>query len=540
MKSDDITLEEMVSFSEGMISLKGRRLVLHDINAMANLRKDITSLTNIGHARLLFTRFGYFWGQADAAAVKRIYSLDSLHEWLKAGPRMHSLQGVGKARVQSFAFDEKNSSFNMEIRWYDSGEAEEHLVAFGKSTVPVCWILIGYASGYVSYCITKKVYFKEISCRGQGNHFCTFIGKDIESWGEEIKEDLPFFRSDDVPGKIADISKELKKKMLESEKRDLKHRNTARTKPFFHPEVRSKAFADVLDLAQHVAPFNTSTLITGETGVGKEVLARFIHRNSYCANGQFLAVNCSALPESLAESELFGHTKGAFTGAHSARKGFFEQASGGTIFLDEIGDISLAMQLKILRVLQEHEIYRVGESVARKVDARIIAATNKDLNSAIREGSFREDLYYRLSVINIHIPPLRERREDILPLARFLTGQIEKRLKMHSLRLDPSCLELLLNYPWPGNVRELDNVLERAAVLCHKKTILPCHLPPYITSGVYYKDTGAASLADMEKMHILSVLQKVDGNRTKAAEILQVSLATLWRKLKQYGELKSD
>jgi len=278
----------------------------------------------------------------------------------------------------------------------------------------------------------------------------------------------------------------------------------------------------VLDLAQHVAPFNTSTLITGETGVGKEVLARFIHKNSYCANGPFLAVNCSALPESLAESELFGHTKGAFTGAHAPRTGFFEQASGGTIFLDEIGDISLAMQLKILRVL------------------RIIAATNKDLDAAIREGTFREDLFYRLSVINIHIPPLRERREDILPLARFMTKQIEKRLKLPSLRLDPSCLELLLNYPWPGNVRELDNVLEHAAVLCHKRTILPSHLPAHIRSRAYYKEAASSSLEDMEKAHILSVLEKVDGNRTKAAQILRISPATLWRKLKQYGELVSD
>jgi len=302
-------------------------------------------------------------------------------------------------------------------------------------------------------------------------------------------------------------------------------------------EVRSKSFRDVLTLAERVARFDSSVLITGESGSGKEMLARHIHSLSPCADRAFLGVNCGALPETLLESELFGHKAGSFTGAISDRIGVFEEAHKGTIFLDEIGDVSSSVQVKLLRVLQEREIMRVGESKPRKIDVRVMAATNQDLSKAMREGRFRDDLYYRLSVIEVLVPPLRERKEDILPLARYFVERLSKRLKIRNLRMDATCIDYLLAYSWPGNVRELDNVLERAAVLSKDGVILPEFLPPtvvHLKSGVSSNsEVVRRSLSEVEQDHIQAVLELTNDNRSRAAKILGISSTTLWRKLKE-------
>ncbi|HQH13018.1 MAG TPA: sigma 54-interacting transcriptional regulator, partial [Candidatus Sumerlaeota bacterium] len=260
------------------------------------------------------------------------------------------------------------------------------------------------------------------------------------------------------------------------------------------------------------------------------------HNNSRRAKGAFLAINCGALPDTLLESELFGHTKGAFTGADHARTGLFEEAKGGTLFLDEIGDVSTAMQIKLLRVLQEREILRLGENLPRKVDVRIVAATNKDLHKQIQEDTFREDLFYRLAVVEIHIPPLRERKEDILSLARYLVKRYAKRLHIPNLRLDSSALDYLQAYHWPGNIREMENAIERAAVVSHGGVILPENLPLTVTKSLdgfnrFYPSDMTLEQVEME--HIKNVLKKTGGSRIKAADILGISQATLWRKLKE-------
>jgi two-component system, NtrC family, response regulator HydG len=293
-----------------------------------------------------------------------------------------------------------------------------------------------------------------------------------------------------------------------------------------------------------VAQFDTSVLISGETGTGKEVLARFIHRQSPRAALPFVGVNCTALPETLLESELFGHKAGSFTGATRDRTGLFEQAEKGTIFLDEIGDISPAMQMKLLRVLQEKEVLRVGESQTRKIDVRVIAATNRNLPELIREGRFREDLYYRLRVIEVEIPPLRLRRDDILPLARHFVRQLGLRLKMAQLRLDATCADYLLSYDWPGNVRELENAIEHAAVLSVNHLILPEHLPSHIAHAgadpqILTADTSR-TLAQIEQTYIQAVLKSAGGNQTQAARTLGISPSTLWRKLKPAKTTKMD
>jgi len=535
MRAEEIVLGELLEFEDGRINLHGRRLVLHSLDAFAQFRKDLVGMVGLDQARRILTRFGYFWGQADAAAMKRIFEWDSLTEWLLAGPRMHALQGVTRVQVKSLEIDEAAGRFRMEVVWHGSGEAEEHLTALEKSEVPACWMLVGYASGYATFCMGKEVYFVEKRCRAAGDRACTAIGMDADSWGPELELHLPYFRAEDIRGTVRRLTEELKRKMRELAR---ERRRAARLEHSLSPyvEVRSEAFRRVLDLAARAAPFDTSILITGETGTGKEVIARHIHKLSRRAAGPFVAVNCGALPETLLESELFGHKAGAFTGAVADRVGLFEQAKGGTILLDEIGDISPAVQTKLLRVLQEKEIMRVGESVPRRVDVRIMAATNRDLDAAVREGKFREDLLYRLRVIEIEVPPLRERQEDIIPLARHMVERLAQTLKMPHLRLDATALDYLLRYPWPGNVRELENALERAAVFSGGGKITPECLPPKIVHGASIA-TGIGdptrSLEDVEREHIRAVLARVNGNRSRAAKILGISPTTLWRRLRE-------
>ena len=531
MKAQDLTLADVVEFGEGRLSLHGRRLVLHDINAFAQFRKDLVEMVGFEQARRILTRFGFFWGHADAAAMTRIFKWDSLAEWIKAGPRMHSLQGVTRAVIDRMELDEAAGKIEMAVTWHDSGEVDEHLIAFGPAEKPICWMLVGYASGYASFCLGRNVYFIEQHCRGKGDWVCTAVGKDQESWGAELREYLPYFHTDDIKGTIRRLTEEIKQKNRElTEQRKKLHLLDM-------VEIRSEAFRKVVELTAQVARFDSSVLITGESGTGKEVLARYIHRLSPRAQGAFVAVNCGALPETLLESELFGHKAGAFTGALRDRVGLFEEAQGGTILLDEIGDVTPALQLKLLRVLQEKEVLRVGESRPRKIDARVMAATNRDLRAAIGAGRFREDLFYRLGVIEIEVPPLRQRPEDILPLARHFVGQLAGKLKIPNLRLEAACLDYLQGYSWPGNVRELENAIERAAILCRDGQILPEYLPPTVLHG---EARGAArtvkrTLAQVEREHIEEVLQLTGGNRTRAAAILGISGATLWRKLKQTG-----
>jgi transcriptional regulator with PAS, ATPase and Fis domain len=301
-------------------------------------------------------------------------------------------------------------------------------------------------------------------------------------------------------------------------------------------ETHSKAFSNVLALADRVASFDTTILITGETGTGKEVLARHIHALSSRRDKPFLAVNCSALPDSMLENELFGHKAGSFTGANSNEIGLFEAAEKGTIFLDEIGDISLSTQVKLLRVLQSKEIRPVGQTKSQNIDVRVISATNRDLDKLVSEGSFREDLLYRLRVLNIVVPPLRERIEDILPLARFFLAKLSKKYSIHNLRFAPETVDLLMYYPWPGNVRQLENTLEHAAILCADGVISPEMLPKSISASGNagaIGTTGAQTLEEIELRHINAILRLTGGNRTKAAEILDISESTLYRRLRE-------
>jgi len=289
-----------------------------------------------------------------------------------------------------------------------------------------------------------------------------------------------------------------------------------------------------LELGRSVAPTDATVLLTGETGTGKELMARAIHRWSPRAEEAFVAVNCAALAETLLESELFGHEKGAFTGAAAQRRGRFELAHGGTLFLDEVGEMTPALQAKLLRVLQDGTFERVGGTKTVTVDVRVIAATNRDMRRLVGERAFREDLYYRLSVFPIVLPPLRERPADILPLAAHILQQASRRFGKRIVGFADEAQALLQDYAWPGNIRELQNVIERAAILCREDRISPAHLNLSPALGAS-APTAPKTLRELEREAILAALAAHDGNRRKAAEQLGVGLRTLYARLQEYG-----
>jgi DNA-binding NtrC family response regulator len=302
----------------------------------------------------------------------------------------------------------------------------------------------------------------------------------------------------------------------------------------------SPAIIEVMKTIARVAPSQATVLVLGETGTGKELVARTIHRWSERASRRFVAVNCSALAEGLLESELFGHVKGAYTGAANSRPGLFREADRGTLFLDEIGDISPGLQARLLRALQEHEIVPLGAETPIKVDVRVIAATHRDLPDLVRQGRFREDLYYRLDVVRLKLPPLRERRQDIPLLVDHFLRRLTARHGRGPVAVDPEALRRLLGYDWPGNIRELQNVLERAVLLAEQGVIGPEHLATTVrASAAALPDTGEApalrSLEDVEREHVVRVLSATGGNREESSRILGISRRTLTRMIQRWG-----
>ncbi len=322
-------------------------------------------------------------------------------------------------------------------------------------------------------------------------------------------------------------------------KREIRRRETSRGA---RPVGKNRAFLEVLRLAEMVAPTDSTVLITGDSGTGKEILARYVHALSERESGPFVSVNCGALPESLLESELFGHVKGSFTGAVKDKEGLLVAARGGTFFLDEVGEMSPALQVKLLRALQEREVVPVGATEPLAIDVRIIAATNRELEQEIRRGTFRSDLYYRLNVISLHLPPLRERSDDVALLAEHFLARLasEDADGAEPLRLSGAAMEALQRYDWPGNVRELENALERAAILCQDGEIgvgdLPARvLEPASVPLVAETPPPNPTLETVERAYILWVLGSEGGNKARAAEVLGIDPSTLYRKLNRYG-----
>ncbi len=362
-----------------------------------------------------------------------------------------------------------------------------------------------------------------------------------EGFGAESEHDLRFLTV--VSGLIAETVQRIQrvneeKEALRQENSKLRRELSAKNRI---EEIigNSSRMQEVFDMVHRVADSNATVLLRGESGTGKTLVAKALHHNSSRSAGPFIVVNCSALPETLLESELFGHEKGAFTGATESKKGRFELAEGGTLFLDEIGEISPAVQVKLLNVIQERTFQRLGSPKVIRTNIRLVAATNRDLEKAVKETVFREDLYYRLNVFPVYLPPLRERRTDILLLADYFLEKYAKENNKQINRISTPAIDLLVQYHWPGNVRELQNCLERAVLICDGSTIQSIHLPPSLQSSETVHSNRPLSLAtaveQFEREMIVEALKKHNGNQTRAAKSLETSLRIINYKIHSYG-----
>ncbi|WP_430468166.1 sigma-54-dependent transcriptional regulator [Winogradskyella ouciana] len=329
-----------------------------------------------------------------------------------------------------------------------------------------------------------------------------------------------------------ELKSALDKSLVASEGKAIQPKNTSehRTEPYGEIIGNSEKINDVIQVIERVKDNKATVFIKGESGTGKELVARAIHYQGKFSRAPFIAVNCGGIPENLLEAELFGYVKGAFTGAETNREGFFQAANGGTIFLDEIGNASLTVQSRLLRVLQEKEVVRVGSTKAEKVDVRIIAATNSDLQDMIQKQTFREDLYYRLTVVEIHIAPLRERKDDIALLVDKFLFKYGIEYKDRFLKITPEALDILNRYNWPGNIRELENIVQRAVIMCDMVVDVE-HLPDHLKHTIAFSADALVPLKVVEKQYIEKVLRATGNNKTKAAEILQIDRKTIRQKL---------
>jgi DNA-binding NtrC family response regulator len=542
VRADDLDHKELLELDPegGVIRFAGQRALLLDAVAMGLLRKYLVENFGLTAARTVLTQFGFAHGWRMAEAMQAEFKWDSDGDWQRAGIRIHALEGL--FRVEA---GEKGPLSKEGITLLASYEAEQHLLHFGRADIAACWTIAGLTSGYVSRSAGKEIYVLEDRCVGKGDAACHLTGHSREAWGDEHGDDLRFFE----PTRLAeclDVSLHRVTETLKGAERKLRERRRALVR--VAPEVeeplgivaKSPPMRQLVDLARRVAKVDSTVLITGESGSGKERIARLVHEESTRAAGPFIAVNCGAITETLLESELFGHARGAFTGATSDRPGLFEAANSGTLLLDEVGEVSPGMQVKLLRALQEREIRRVGENRNRRIDVRVVAATNRDLAQGVAGGAFRQDLYYRLKVVELHVPPLRERADDILPLARVLLADAALRMKRKIAGLAPGAADQLLRYEWPGNVRELENAMERAVALARGNRVELEDLPEEIRQA-FPRPVAAAGkirpLEDVEKDYILAALKLNGGNQTRTAEQLRIGSATLYRKLKNYGSI---
>jgi transcriptional regulator with PAS, ATPase and Fis domain len=511
------------------------------------LRKELVDTLGLDTARRLLLRFGFADGYHDAVNLRERSHWEDPLDGLRAGAVLHTLEGIVRADLERIDYDAATGRFEEEVTWRDSYEAEQHLHHFGKGTAPVCWSLVGYRSGFVSACLGREIYFREQLCAGQGAQHCSAIGRDAESWGDEIETIRVDFQAANLGQEVERLREVVGKRLKELDRRErlLERRerelNVLRDRVNRHAAARhfvagSQAMQDVLELAARVAPLDTTVLVYGESGTGKEFVVRLIHDQSPRAAAPFVSINCAALTETLLESELFGHVRGAFTGAVRDKAGLFEVAGHGTIFLDEIGEVAPTVQAKLLRALQEREIRRVGGDRNIKIHARVVAATNRDLRAAVEAGTFREDLFFRLGAFIITVPPLRDRRDDIPLLVQSFLRRAATRMKKDVSAVSADAMSALIHYRWPGNVRELEHAVERAVILSNRSTIRVRDLPPEIIhTPRARRNDETLDLVEQERASIERALERFGSNRRKAAEALNISTVTLWRKMKHYG-----
>ncbi|KJU80481.1 sigma-54-dependent Fis family transcriptional regulator [Pseudomonas chengduensis] len=535
--------------TEGKIWLGEQRMLLLQVSAMANFRREMVNTLGIERAKGFFLRMGYQSGLKDAELAWKLRPNASEYDMFLAGPQLHSLKGLVKARPTEVDIDKESGRFYVEVEWIDSFEVEICQTELGQMQDPVCWTLLGYACAYSSAFMGREVIFKEVSCRGCGGDKCRIIGKPAEEW-DDVASFKQYFKSDPIIEELYELQSQLVSLRTNLDKQEGQYYGIGQT----------PAYQTVRKMMDKAAQGKVSVLLLGETGVGKEVIARSVHLRSKRAAEPFVAVNCAAIPPDLIESELFGVEKGAFTGATQPRMGRFERADKGTIFLDEVIELSPRAQASLLRVLQEGELERVGDNRTRKIDVRVIAATHEDLAEAVKAGRFRADLYYRLNVFPVAIPALRERREDIPLLAEHFLQRFHEEYGKRTLGLSDKALEACLHYSWPGNIRELENVIERGIILTepNESISVPALFPrpPKETSidservssdGVLIQpDNGQGSwisqllgsglsLDEIEESLMREAMQQAKQNVSGAARLLGLSRPALAYRLKKIG-----
>ncbi|XVO89895.1 sigma 54-interacting transcriptional regulator [Pseudomonas palleroniana] len=533
---------------DGRIWLNDQRMLLLHSSAFGALRGEVIERLGLEQARGLFTRTGYACGARDARLIRERWPQADAAAVFRAGTHLHTLEGMTKVEPLYFKFDADSGFYEGEFLWHHSCEADEHVRAYGVGQDPVCWTETGYATGFVSGLFGQLVIFREVECRGMGHRSCRVLGKTVEQWGD-AEQDLRYLNvSQAVTGPAA---------------APLRHSpagspaGVSQAQPLVGA---SAAFNAAMQALQRVALTPATVLISGESGVGKEMFARQLHQLSGRRGSPFVALNCAAIPDNLIEAELFGVERGAYTGATHSRPGRFERAQGGTLFLDEITSLSLAGQSKLLRALQEREIERVGGVRGITVDVRVVAATNIDLRKAVADGSFREDLFYRLNVYPIALPPLRERRDDIpLLINAFLTRFCQEYARTPA-GLTMRALKVLLRYDFAGNVRELQNLIERGLIasdegqaidLVHlfRNEPLPADAygldhhgslsntapvsPPALLDTLGQLDQGF-SIEGLEARLIQEALQQNAGNLAAAARRVGLSRAQFAYRLKKH------
>lgn len=559
------------STSDGRIWLEEQRMLLMHAKAFGSLRRELIESLGVEAARGLFTRMGYQAGIYDAQMARRVRAQQSVKDMFLVGPQMHCLEGIGLSEPVRLEFDIEKGEHYGEFRWTNQAEDEEHIRHFQIGTEPSCWMQVGYASGYSTEFMGRQILYREVECQSMGQPACRIVGMPVEAWGQEAASDLQYLLPAALRNHRGQRQAQPAQGVALGQPGSVVDSDT--------PVGISPGFNSALHMVQRVAPTNATVLFLGESGVGKEVFARMLHRLSARDGKPFVAVNCAAIPEQLIESELFGVERGAFTGATQTRIGRFERANQGTLFLDEIGTLSLGAQGNLLRALQEGEIERLGDSQIRKVDVRVIAAANVDLRKEVAAGRFREDLFFRLNVFPIRIVPLRERREDIpLLLMHFL----EKFNRIHGRKITSftqRAIDAMLSYDWPGNVRELENVIERGVILATDHHVVDS--PQLFTSGERLNEShfgiaetgklvsatqgaGAAgvqaggeeervsrtvnallsdlneadtvaSLDDVETLLLRKALQRVRGNVAAAARVLGITRPQMVYRLKSRG-----
>lgn len=550
----DLTDQIQFHSTEGKIWFGEQRMLLMNLTSLASFRREIVNSMGIERAKGFFLRLGYKSGLRDAELARKLRPDCSEMDIFLAGPQLHSLKGMVKVVPLEIDLDQESGSFYGLLEWVDSWEVEICQTELGPMDEPACWVLLGYACAYTSSFMGREIIFREISCRGCGDEKCLIEGRPAEEW-DDSDEFAQYFRADPIMEELYDLQAQV------SSLRNSLHSQQGQ----YYGIGQSASYNKVCRMIDKAAQGRVSVLLLGETGVGKEVIARSVHLRSERAESPFIPVNCAAIPPDLIEAELFGVEKGAYTGANQSREGRFERAHGGTIFLDEVIELPARAQATLLRVLQEGELERVGDNRTRKVNVRVIAATNESLEQAVKDGRFRADLFYRLNVFPVRIPSLRERLEDLPLLAEHFLQKFHAQYDKRTLGLSDKALELCMHYHWPGNIRELENVIERGIILTDNNESIgrdALFLTPPVPEdeqpvdivddrgqvGTEHPSSDASSwqrhileqgvsIEEVEKTLMQAAMEQANQNVSKAARMLGLTRPALAYRLKKTGLL---